>query len=244
MRHSRLWKSRPGSFEAKLRAPPKPPGRCRDCGEPMKLSASRCRLGAPSRGSRCAGRDVRSSFRRTARRPAPRPPSPSAAQRRSRSSRARRRHRCLLRKRTEAHHLVGRRWFLVALVFRNPIPTGESPVTIASRSLATALTEARFASGLLPPSYTAGWDTAASSSTSQSECATREASRGSSMSKKWSRGDVFLNAAQARLMANAFESAPPKGNHALGNPLIAVNLNSEPWRDVTPHCRNGETRTG
>ena len=32
-------------------------------------------------------------------------------------------------------------------------------MTTASRSLATALWGARFASGLLPPSYTTGWDT-------------------------------------------------------------------------------------
>ena len=40
-----------------------------------------------------------------------------------------------------------------------PDPTGESPVTTASRSLATALSKARFASGLLPPSYTTSGDT-------------------------------------------------------------------------------------
>ena len=40
-----------------------------------------------------------------------------------------------------------------------PDPTGESPVTTASRSLATALWRARFASGLLPPSYTTTGDT-------------------------------------------------------------------------------------
>jgi hypothetical protein len=34
-------------------------------------------------------------------------------------------------------------------------------MTTASRSLATALWRARFASGLLPPSYTTSWDTTA-----------------------------------------------------------------------------------
>ena len=40
-----------------------------------------------------------------------------------------------------------------------PDPTGESPVTTASRSLATALSKARFASGLLRLSYTTPGDT-------------------------------------------------------------------------------------
>jgi hypothetical protein len=40
-----------------------------------------------------------------------------------------------------------------------PDPAGESPVTAASRSLATALSKARFASGLLPLNYTTGGDT-------------------------------------------------------------------------------------
>jgi hypothetical protein len=35
-----------------------------------------------------------------------------------------------------------------------PDPTGESPVTAACRSLATALSKARFASGTRPKTYT------------------------------------------------------------------------------------------
>ena len=45
----------------------------------------------------------------------------------------------------------------VALVSQ-PDPTGESPVTAASRSHATAPWRARLASGLLPPSYTTTGD--------------------------------------------------------------------------------------
>ncbi len=50
-----------------------------------------------------------------------------------------------------------------------PDPTGESPVTTASRSLATALSKARFASGLLPPSYTTSGDTTLARSISQDD---------------------------------------------------------------------------
>ncbi|HEY1778828.1 MAG TPA: hypothetical protein VGG79_00005, partial [Roseiarcus sp.] len=46
-----------------------------------------------------------------------------------------------------------------AFVDSQPDPTGEPPVTAASRSLATALSTARFASALLPPTYTIRWDT-------------------------------------------------------------------------------------
>ena len=60
----------------------------------------------------------------------------------------------LLHERAKAHHLVGHRWFLGCVGVSQPDPTGESPVTTASRSLATALLKARFASGLLPPRYT------------------------------------------------------------------------------------------
>jgi hypothetical protein len=40
-----------------------------------------------------------------------------------------------------------------------PDPTGESPVTTACRSLATALSKARFASGTRPKTYTTTGDT-------------------------------------------------------------------------------------
>src|SRR5271169_6353889 len=40
-----------------------------------------------------------------------------------------------------------------------PEPTEKPPMTAASRSLATALWRARFASGLLRRSYTTNWDT-------------------------------------------------------------------------------------
>jgi hypothetical protein len=39
-----------------------------------------------------------------------------------------------------------------------PDPTGESPVTSACRSLATALSKARFASGTRPKTYTTTGD--------------------------------------------------------------------------------------
>ena len=47
---------------------------------------------------------------------------------------------------------IGLRWS------SQPDLTGESPMTTASRSLATAPCRARFASGLLPPSYTTTGD--------------------------------------------------------------------------------------
>ncbi len=58
--------------------------------------------------------------------------------------------RRLLYKRAKAHHLIGHRWFLGCVGVSQPDPTGKSPMTTASRSLATALWKARFASALLP----------------------------------------------------------------------------------------------
>jgi hypothetical protein len=68
----------------------------------------------------------------------------------------------LLHERAKAHHFVGHRWFLGCIGVSQPDPTGDSPVTPASRSLATALWGARFASGLLPPSCAASGDTISS----------------------------------------------------------------------------------
>ena len=65
----------------------------------------------------------------------------------------------LLHERAKVHHLVGHWGFLGCVEISNPNPTGEPPMTAASRSLATALWRARFASGLLPPSYTTWRDT-------------------------------------------------------------------------------------
>ena len=76
----------------------------------------------------------------------------------------------LLHERAKAHHLVGHLkanakhssgWFLGCVGVSQPDPTGESPVTTASRSLATALSKARFASALLRLSYTTPGDTTA-----------------------------------------------------------------------------------
>jgi hypothetical protein len=44
-----------------------------------------------------------------------------------------------LHERAKVHRLVGHRWFLGCVGVLQPDPTGESPATIASRSLATAL---------------------------------------------------------------------------------------------------------
>jgi hypothetical protein len=60
----------------------------------------------------------------------------------------------LLHQRAKVHHLVGHRGFLGCVCDSQPEPTGEPPMAAASRSLATALWKARFASGLLRRSYT------------------------------------------------------------------------------------------
>jgi hypothetical protein len=65
----------------------------------------------------------------------------------------------LLHKRAKVHHLVGHWGFLGCVEIKQPNPTGESPMAAASRSPATALSGARFASGLLSRSYTINWDT-------------------------------------------------------------------------------------
>jgi hypothetical protein len=59
--------------------------------------------------------------------------------------------RGLLHKGAKAHHLVGHRGLLGCVEIPKPDPTAESPMTAASRSLATAPSGARFAAGLLRP---------------------------------------------------------------------------------------------
>src|SRR5580658_4390110 len=65
----------------------------------------------------------------------------------------------LLQKRLKRHSFVGHRRVPRLRCDSQPDPTGEPTMTTASRSLATALWGARFASGLLRPSYTTSWDT-------------------------------------------------------------------------------------
>jgi hypothetical protein len=55
-------------------------------------------------------------------------------------------------------------------------PTGESPMTTASRSLATALSKARFASGLLRLSYASHGDTTGCGRLRQRETRTKQSS--------------------------------------------------------------------
>src|SRR5580658_4517343 len=69
--------------------------------------------------------------------------------------------RGLLQKRLKRHSFVGHRRVPRLRCDSQPDPTGEPTMTTASRSLATALWGARFASGLLRPSYTTSWDTTA-----------------------------------------------------------------------------------
>jgi hypothetical protein len=64
-----------------------------------------------------------------------------------------------LHQRAKGHHLVGHWRVLGCVEIRNPTLTGEPPMATASRSLATALGRARFASGSLPQSYTTTGDT-------------------------------------------------------------------------------------
>ena len=100
------------------------------------------------------GQPVGGSSRREPRRSARRPPAPSAARRQSRSSRAENRRRGSS-PRARAGSSSRRSSVVPRLRWTSqPDPTGESPMTTASRSLATALWRARFASGLLRPSYT------------------------------------------------------------------------------------------
>ena len=77
-----------------------------------------------------------------------------------------------------------------------PDPTGESPVTTASRSLATALSKARFASGLLRLSYTTPGDT--------------------------TRADLFRD--ELEHFCDVLAALPGRGkaNHGYGTPLLGV----------------------
>src|ERR1700760_1625089 len=65
----------------------------------------------------------------------------------------------LLHERTKVHHLVGHRWFLESGWCQQPDPTGQSPVTTASRPPATAQLGSARADGFALPSYTTPGDT-------------------------------------------------------------------------------------
>ena len=121
-----------------------------------------CRRASPSPGrdSRCAGRAGRRSLAMRRRRSWRRPPTPSAARRQSRSYRA--------RKSASGAFSTSARRFIISSVIggssvcvgdSQPEPTEKPPMTAASRSLATALWRARFASGLLRRCYTTNRDT-------------------------------------------------------------------------------------
>ena len=113
--------------------------------------AQPCRPASPSRGrdSRCAEQGDRANVRQRRSRAAFDIQLHQALRRKADHPAQKLRVRGLLQKGLKGHSLVGHRRVPRLRCDSQPDPTGESAMTAASRSLATALWRARFASGLL-----------------------------------------------------------------------------------------------